>query len=278
MTRKLFAFLLLLPASAGAQIIHGKITDAGTNAVIANVNVIVRDPAGRSMYSIVGDGDGEFEIPIPVGRAVRVQIDRIGYKAVTSNLFTLKRGELLEVDVHLAVLAVALDPVEVISKGRSDPRLEEFYQRALLNKRMGSGKIWTREDLDRHPVTRMSYLLYSVVNRPEFGCSGTDVYVDKLPIFLDPDEPQSMGSALDGLVSPDEVEGVEIYRDADIPLEYLRPHGTSGGEVGSMPCKVVLVWRKSYAEGAQEASLGMLLKGIGFIGFIFLSSALFWKL
>ena len=294
MIRRLLLFLLLLPAPAFAQSVHGTILDPATGAPIAAVDVRVLDGDGTLLYSALASARGEFQLPLRAGEGVRLRFERIGYLPVTSKLLTLERAERLDLEIHLSPSAILLQPITVVAKRTDDQRVADFYRRAELNKRLGQGKIWTRADLERHPTPRISHLLRTVSARG--GCRRREVFVDGLPLSMTPatglaaarqemrsaivpdaaptsgreamrappppppppppPEPDVSTSVVDWLVQPEDVEGVEIYRDSEIPIEF-----NPDGEL----CQVTLIWHRSAArtpidlQGAGRTAVGTAL-------------------
>lgn len=234
--------LLGFPERAHAQIIRGTVTDVTTNTRVEAVTLSVHGGSGVRFYTVVAS-DGTFELVVPNGRVVYVKAERIGYEGVTSAALLARRGELLEIEVRLAPRAIELAPVEVVARHPLDPRLAGFLDRASRFKRAGVGRIWTRADLEARPIALISNLLNMMPVRPGYACSGTAYYVDNVRLATGDDD--ASPSDMDLLVMPDDLEGIEMYRDTDVPpdlLSYARRID------GSPFCMVVFAWRKPYAE------------------------------
>lgn len=238
-----------------AQVIRGNITDAATGARIAVADVRLLNRTGSVIAKAIADTAGDFVLPAPFGDSVRIQVERIGYTLVTSPAYALKRGELLDVDVHMSSEAVVLDPVKVVARKPTDARLRQFYDRAEQNRKLGRGRIWMREDLEHAPPTLLSNLYDMVPRLSMVGCRGSTIYVDNLPVARE---------ELDMMVQPDDVEGVEIYRDMDVPTEY-----------GSGQCLVMLIWRKPYGEGGKPMTKGRILMAAGLAAGLLLVNVIF---
>lgn len=276
MLRRLAILLLVLPAPAYAQVIRGTILDPASGARLSVVDIRVSDRAGRLLLSAVSNQSGEFALPVRAADEVRLHFERIGYQPATTELLTVKSGEVLELEVHLVPSAVPLQPITVRGRRQTDQRLVEFYDRATVGKRTGFGRFWTRADLDRHPGLPISHLLRTVPSRS--SCDASEVYVDGLPLSMtpatslaaarnaQPDSSSEMQSnrVVDWLVDPDDVEGIEVYRDFHIPPEY-----NPGGQF----CQVTLIWRRPYhGQGMGLRQAGSLFGALG------LGAALGWLL
>lgn len=243
MLRIVFAILLLAPLPAAAQVIRGTVTDASTNAPIAAVTVSVLGSGGRLFYSVVSAQDGTFELIVPTSRVVFVEAERIGYEGVTSTGITGRSGELLEIEVRLSPRAITLTPVEVVARKHVDIRLQGFLDRAVKYKDAGVGRIWTRADLEHQPPALVSHLVRMIPGRAGLTCSGTAFYVDNVRLATGDDD--AAAGDFDMLVAPADLEGIEMYRDTDVPpdlLSYARRID------GSAFCMVVFAWRKPHSQ------------------------------
>lgn len=239
----MFRYILLLalacPAIVSAQMVRGTVSDANTGAPVKSANITLFTTDGRRVGKVVSDDYGKFEMVLPKGKTVYVQAERIGYTASKSDPITASTSELLELNVKLNNEPIALKGIEVVTRRQVDPRLREFMDRASLYKRSGVGHIWTRTDLQRRPLALSSQLLNWVPERHAFNCSGVAAFIDDMPV----DERD-----IDLLVAPEELEGVELYGQNDVPLE-LQFKGMSALRASTLPpCRTLLLWRKPYAE------------------------------
>ena len=236
--------VLAIPCVASAQMVRGTVTDASTGAPIKSANLSLQALDGRTLVRSTSDDDGKFEMVMPKGTTVYVAASRIGYEALKSEKLTASTAEMVELNVKLSAAPIPLEGITVAARSQVDPRLQEFVERASLYKRAGIGKIWTRKEIEqRHPPLVSHILDHWVIQRRPFGCSGTRVFIDNMPIEYQDD--------IDLLVAPEQLEGVEIYNDTNIPPD-LRSRAMSirGSAEGSLlpPCKVAMIWRKPYSE------------------------------
>lgn len=265
MLRRLFALLLLLPAPALAQVIRGSVVDAATAEQLAGVNIRVTDRAGQLLVFTASDPKGRFELALPGADGVRLEFARMGYAATATELLVLNAGDVVDLKVRLTTGAVPLQPITVVAKPRTNQKVAEFYQRAAQNRRTSTGRIWTRADLDRTPQKTISRLLGTVPGRG--NCKRREVFIDGMPLSitpvtglaqafrpprttrdlelahmsvdLEPEAAPPPGTDLvDWLVPPEDVEGIEVYRDNEIPTQF-----NPDGEL----CQVTLIWRRSAA-------------------------------
>ncbi len=264
MIARLSALLLLLPAAALAQTVRGSILDPATGAHLAGVEIRVLDRSGQLLLSASSDAQGAFDLPLLSGDGVRLQFARIGYQPTSSDLLFIGKGEVRELEIRLTASAVPLKPVTAVAS-RPASQLVEFYERAARNQRLGQGRIWTRADLARDPRTLISRRLGTVPSRG--GCKRREVYIDGMPLSITP--PTGLAQAyrpptnertmelahvsvdlepspapppgtdvVDWLAPPEDVEGIEVYRDNEIPTQF-----NPDGEL----CQVTLIWRKAPA-------------------------------
>ncbi len=263
MLGRLTALLLLVPGPALAQLVRGSVVDAATGAQIAGVEIRVLDRSGRVLLSAASDARGNFEVPLHWGDGVHLQFLHLGYHPAQSEPLAAGSGEVLELPMRLTPAAVPLKELTVVAPRRTNQALAEFYQRAAANRRVGQGRIWTREDLDADPRTSISKRLATVPSRP--GCKRREVYFDGAPLSTTPvtglasgyhppltkrqielaqmsvdlepaPAPPPGADLVDWLAPTEEVEGVEVYRDNEIPVQF-----NPDGEL----CQVTLIWRKA---------------------------------
>lgn len=240
MHRLVFVSLLLVPLPASAQIIKGTVIDSETGTALKAANIRMVESDHQRLTRVVSNDDGKFELVIPKGKTVYLEAEHVGYRTVRSTPITAQSAEELEIKVRMNAQAVALNGIDVVARKPVEPRLREFVDRASLYKRAGVGHIWTRSDLEKRNVVVASRLLSLMLpTRPALTCSGTSLYIDDVA---------SDYQDIDLLVAPEELEGVEIYRDTEIPADLrFKSRGTVFG-TPYPPCTLVMLWRKPYTE------------------------------
>jgi hypothetical protein len=230
--------LLLLGSTAGAQTITGKLIDATTGAPVDGATIaLLRDD--RAVGSVVTDGDGAFTLRLPGEGVFRLRADRIGYGAALTPAMQLDADDDVALEFRLLPRAVELNPITVISFSDRPPGPDAgFAERA---RRSLGGHFITREEIEqRHPI-RIADLLATVpgvhlVPDPRgFGervllrgdCVPT-VFLDGVPILM-------ADMTIDDLVSPMDVEAIEVYRGpAEMPAEFA----------GRGDCGAIAVWTR----------------------------------
>ena len=110
--------LALLAQQGG--VLTGRVTDAGSNAPIPNVQVMV---VGTTRGTYTGD-DGRYRIAGITPATVTVRFLRIGYQAQTRTV-TIGAGATANVDASLKASAVTLEQVVTTATGQSERKREQ---------------------------------------------------------------------------------------------------------------------------------------------------------
>lgn len=221
--------MLLAASSLSAQVIRGRVLDADSDAPLEGVNVQAKDALGERLRSAVTDSTGTFRILVPRPGRYDLLASGLGYLAAPPPVVEVAADEVVTVELRMRRDAVPVEGFRVVARRRlPGTLLDEFYERSSRNRRLGIGRIFTREDLDARGPLRVSYLLEQVPGEP---CGS--VFVDGFAL---------RGEDVDGVVIPADVEGVEIYRRlSEIPVQYYRP---------GMTC-AVLVWTRRYPRDGE---------------------------
>ncbi len=238
--------LLALPGSVYAQSVRGRVLDRKTDRPIPSAQVSVLTRSGTRNGEVVADSAGRFLLELSRGGVYRLQADRIGYQAVTSERFDISEEEDLVVDVYLASGAVDLAPLLITSRPTRPlvGRLERagFYER----ERNAPGFFMRREEVESvHPVN-LSDLLVRVpgARRARVRGGGSAIALSRsrgsgrvcLPaVFLD-GQPLNRPDAIDNIVHVTSIEALEVYRGPS-----QTPANFAGIETG---CGVVVIWTK----------------------------------
>lgn len=245
----LLGLLVIVAARTDAQVVHGKVVQAGTDRALQDVAVSLRQD-GRVIVQSVTDTSGTFWVQAPrIGR-YEIVAERIGYTTVKDALL-LQLSEQVEVSLQLDVAAVPLEPVTVKVRSFYDlGMLTEFYERMARNERLGVGRFITRDQIDERQALDVGDLLreFAPVNVHRQRTSSAFVTLrggiagECHPrVYLNGTMANRNDRAyVDELVSPGDLEGVEIYRGlAQLPGIY---HDVSG-------CGVILLWTRRIADG-----------------------------
>jgi hypothetical protein len=199
----------------------------------------------------------------------------LGYRETVSGFVDLDEGEVVELEFHIAVEAILLDPITVVASPRpwyehvKAPALWDYYERSEYLKTIGRGRFLGPEELRNlsgMPVT----LAVSTVPGMQavtsehsgsrfhlLGRRGCDAlfFLNGMPVPLRPPPtradtadvdfvpgPEPLDWFIDDFVNLSEVEAIEVYRGAsELPGEF---HGTRG----NADCGAVVVWTKRNVE------------------------------
>jgi len=250
-------------AGAGEESsIRGTVVDAASGRGIPAAFVEFVDQGGLVRTSATSREDGSFVLArVPRGE-FRLRVSSLGYSRTLTVPSRIESGEALTLVVRLSPSALALAPLEVTASVRAtSPVLASFYARA---ERGFGGAFLTRTDIDRAgPVRGVSDLVAGLtgvrLDRPpspglppgiflsesvsETGgrpCP-VQVFLDGVPVGSRSRLAQGSPTAanLDRLVTPGEVEGIEVYRSlSEIPPEFLTTDAR---------CGVIAIWRRERA-------------------------------
>lgn len=110
--RSVLALVMLaaVTPAAGAQVIRGVVTEAGSGTPLAGALVTLR-PAdagrdtGAALRSVITNQRGEYAIAAPAAGQYRVTVRRIGVRAVISELLDVRTGQTIVHDVSLGPLS-----------------------------------------------------------------------------------------------------------------------------------------------------------------------------
>jgi hypothetical protein len=248
------ALALVTTAPLAAQqkqvLIVGRVVaeDGGFPVNAARVNLVHQH--GRIVQRTETDENGKFQFVIRPIPALRLQVQRQGYKTTTTPLLRLDQRTYFQVEVTLDTEAVLLAPLEVIAWSELDPSafLDNFRRRVGS----GMGIYITRSEIEERRPTFVSDLLRTVPGvalesagsgtRPvvTFGRARardcvTQIFVDGF--LMNKRVPDGIDDVrLDDVVSPGSVEGIEIYRGmSTVPAEFLNADAA---------CGVIAVWTR----------------------------------
>lgn len=263
------AVLLLVgiagPTAVAAQIgaaqggLRGQVLDEETGEGVAGVEVTFLDARERARARVITDSLGLFRMSrVPAG-PFALRTSRIGYADVTTPRWTLDRADTLIVEIRIAQDAVPLAPLEIVARARPAPSavLDDFRWRM----ERGHGTYFGRAEIVQRNPGYITDLLRTVpgVRVVSTGRGRTDMHVEMgraLPgqgggacpvqVFLDGQlvtpyigrtrRTVDPGFAIDDLVSPSDLEGVEVYRGlSTVPAEFMTPEAR---------CGVVALWTR----------------------------------
>ncbi len=249
------ALALLTATGASAQVrIVGRVIEAESERPIAGTEIVFRTPEGLYAGRTIADGDGRFGAVLRHIGGVRIRADHLGYRQNITPVLYFDNRLFYQVEIRLDPDAVLLAPLEVIARSGREP--SHFLDAFRFRSQHGTGFYITREQIARQHPGLVTELLREVPglevtssgtgNRPIVqtargaarGCPA-QVYVDGLLVnrrVSTPDGSRTDVFRIDDVVSPDAVEGIEIYLGlSTIPPEFLSPEAS---------CGVIAVWTR----------------------------------
>lgn len=256
--RTLLAALLATAAATAplaAQGIRGRVLDAATGGGVELATVTAIDAGQRPAARGRTGATGEFTLALTAPGVYTVQVERTGYRTVTSKAVTVGASQNVEVALRVTPEAVTLEPVTAV--GRQVPALVPtgFYNREAR----GSGRFYRRDFVEKRIHRPFANVLDEVPGiRLYRDRSGTEYVIfdraqttaafrrtqmgqdDKcLPVFyLDGNRVAvgPRGTTASDLVQSSEVEAIEIYGSAaQIPVEF------NGSDAS---CGVIVIWTR----------------------------------
>lgn len=262
--------LALAAAPAAAQTITGLVREAGTQAPLLGVQVLLVDDQEGPRAQAFTDERGAFMIRAPAAGSYRISAFLIGYATVASEAMDIAPHEEVTLEIRMAVEAVPLEPVVVRHRNVMDSDLAGFYTRMERGRKSGFGHFISREDVERTSPLDATDLLrtapgvrvvrgrggYGAGLRMSGGCVPA-IFVDGSHVNRYP----MHGVSLDEVVSAFSIEGVEVYRGAAAQIG--RFHDPSG-------CGVILVWTRRGTYSDEPFSWKKLLAGLAAIGVLIL--------
>lgn len=252
------AFVLALAGSANAQTIVGVVRDAGTRAPLVAVQLTAIDSTGAARASALTDSLGMFRLAGMGAGTFTIEAERLGAETTTTQAVVLNVNERLQVDIPLRPDAIELQQIVVRERRRLSGRLAEYYDRLERGGRTGFGHFITRDQLDRVPYLsshlRMTPGVWvngfghqlSITMRGTFGRCRPAIFLDGLPITAEEID----------IITPDQLEGVEIYRGMHVPVRYASRSN----------CGAILLWTR--ADAGRPFTWKRMLVGLGLAGLL----------
>jgi hypothetical protein len=240
-------FLILMEevaeeVSVSTGSIFGHITTQGTESGISDVDVVV---TGSARARAISNRDGRFLLAdLPPGR-VELRLERLGYEP-RSVTVTVRRGRTLELYATMAVEPIDLEPVQVTVASR---RLERsgFYarMRSVSGDRFTYREIEEMSPIDVADIVRRVGGVSVIATQIGFGSEavsnrrrGADDGAGRCRLRPYHDGAPLVDYNLE-VVAPDEIEAMEIYQGAEVPVQFLDDRPRSGPS-----CGVILIWTR----------------------------------
>ncbi len=208
----------------------------------ASVSLAAGSKDGPGMGTRITDATGHFRFDrVPAGD-YRLVVTFIGYHDLTDTLSVPAESD-LSLDLKLSVSPITLEPLVVVTR-RQNPLMEGFERRRAQS----VGSFVTREQIEeRHPIYVSQLLMtvpgvrvvpvsgwgYAVFLRE--GCRPV-IWIDGVRIEHD--------NAVDQMLDPEDVEAIEVYRGAEVPIQF-----------GPTPCGAVVFWTRMAKPGTDDGSI-----------------------
>jgi hypothetical protein len=151
--------LLAFPSVLRAQLVQGRVLEAGSDHPIRVAGLALLDDRDRVLAEGVADSTGAFRIRGWQAGKYQLRATALGYRTVLSAVFELGSGETFEVAVRLARDAIPLDPITVVSRSRSsliELALRGYYDRRDVGRRMGTGRFIDRGEIERNGAANIT--------------------------------------------------------------------------------------------------------------------------
>lgn len=237
------AALAAFAAAARAQTISGVVVEDVGHARISGAFVSIERVGGGQGATVTTDSTGAFVAAVgDPGRFV-LRVTHPSYTTIVSDTIQVEEEEAVTLELRLAPHAVPLEPLVVTA--RVNKELREFRLRAA---RGGFGHFMTRPEVERRHASHVTQLLFGFPGvelaaiPPCRGCSPdymitmrgganrcvATVLIDGLAMR------QDISLPIDAILTPESLEGVEVYVDpATVPAA-----------LGIVPssCGVVAFW------------------------------------
>jgi hypothetical protein len=225
--------------------VQGRVLDDRTEEPIVGARVAVFAPWGQRLGARDTDADGRFSFQVRHAHAVRLEAERMGYRAAETPYLRFEGRTWMEVEIRLDVDAVLLAPLEVVvASVRRSPMFSEFDYRV----RNGFGSYFTRADIERVQPVLVTDLVASLPGVRLRGSGFGQARIVEMAqvarmgacpvqVFMDGRLMNRRGeAAIDELVTPSDVEGVEVYRGlSTLPPEFYNEWSR---------CGVVAIWTR----------------------------------
>jgi hypothetical protein len=244
------SILSLSPASAMGQTVRGQTVDQATGQPVAGVRVTLLTAAGNRVAETISTVAGRFSFLARTPGEHKILTSHIGYAALTTETFSVRQNEVVEVDVKMATAAIALEPLTITARRRDpvqDATEEGFYARRLRSKPIGNARVLLPHDPEMmNAATAVDVLSWLPRSTPRYGGRGcTIVFWNGRPLLT----PGDMQLWLETPVA--QLEGMEWYRNPIDAPAALREIPASMGFENAL-CSIIALWPRTGRYLAEE--------------------------
>ena len=235
--------------------VYGTVVDQTTGVPIPTARVVfsqVGDQGTEPLWSGGTDGNGRFRTTRMLLGVFEVQVGVLTYSPVSHVEVLAEAGD-IDIQIEMAPVDFALEPVIVTA--RRETRLDRtgFYQRA----QRGIGHFITRSEIEAASPGELSDVFRQIpgvsIIPAAIGPGAMEVQLRgrcEPQVVLD-GAPLANPVYIDGLIAPSEVEGIEVYHGATVPIQYQQRSS----------CGTVMLWSRDTGPPTTGK-----LSGKGFLG------------
>ncbi|HEX2168459.1 MAG TPA: carboxypeptidase-like regulatory domain-containing protein [Longimicrobiales bacterium] len=236
---------------AAAQLVSGTVIDESSEQPIAGAAIELTDTLGLARGSVVADTAGAFRIMVPQPGKYRLRVSHIAYASTETGTIDAALGVEVKLELRMSPSAVPLEPLRVVGRSEFNAGwLQEYYDRAMMTRRSGVGRVFFRDEVERANVPAVSWFMTYL--QPRGRCNPT--------ILLDGLEVEDVRQ-LDAMLQPFALEGVELYNNR----AFLPPRYANRGY-----CALAMFWTRRDIEGGRPFTWKRLLAAAGLLAGILL--------
>lgn len=256
------ACVLLALSAAGsvsAQVrIEGRVLDDVTEEALAGARVFLLNRYNRVIDYATTDEAGRFGFNQRNDGWFRVEASAVGYlRAASAGLWMARNREFVGLEMRLARTVVLLAPVEIVAM--SEPTTSHMLEAVEHRRLRGFGIQITRQDIEERQPAYLTDILTELpgvyAQRRGSGASSRTISMGRalaapgggecpVQIFVDgmlaTRNAPGGDVSVDELVSPQDVEAVEVFRGlGTVPPEFLNQYAR---------CGVIAIWTRRSLE------------------------------
>jgi hypothetical protein len=241
---------------ASAQVrLMGTVVEENSGQPISAARVEILDIERRVRATVQTDHLGRFRVEVRDLPGYRIRATRTGYRTNSTPILWADGHSEIQIEVRLDAAAILLAPIEVIARSRRMP--SPIFESFRARQSSGLGLYITRADIEHRMPASVTDLLAGLPGVRLEGGQGAGfrrtVYLTRAisgprdcpaQVFIDgfhlnranPATGAGYGFVIDDAVSPDAVEGIEVYRGlGTVPAEFLTPDAH---------CGVIAIWTR----------------------------------
>jgi hypothetical protein len=252
---------LLVAASAGAQSIHGTVTERTSGSRVPGAGVVLRDAKGHPQDATLADSSGAYRVTAPSPGVYTLSIQGRGLVTLESPKIQLTASSDENFDATLELGAKSLPTITVKDRAlvHAPPGNPHKYDEFLMRRKLGFGRFITRAEIDSKPQND-TRTLFTTIPGVKYWQNGTDWYLrsqrctsvtpEQKPR---PNQPIQATSPADPVIFVDGIQisrwnGLEMLRT--IPpseieaIEVFQGLSEMPGQLKGDACFVIFIWRR----------------------------------